>query len=547
MAVAVAPTPLAEQREVDRALELFTDFEQERRPHEEAWAQIAEYVLPRREFELRYGTPSIRKRRLIDTTAVNANERFAALIFGSTVTPSAFIKPYLPGHTETVRERRWLDGVRQHMHEHFRSPRSNFVLAFHETAQDEGAFGNSVMWIGRKPGQRRSVHMPMRLHECYWRENAYGVVDQLVRRFKLKLHVAAQRFPTPKLKARMDRKNPHPNEMIEFLHWVSPREGGVYGSIATRKPFSDKVYCIDTKEIAEEGGYNTFPYAVTRLNKRPGESYGEGPGLNVLPIVRALNELEETILRAAELATDPPLVSRIGHIGRLQRRAGAVNNLSSSQTRALEGNGRAFEALHEPGNSTVSIEIVRDFRHQINAMYYIDWMSMGAEQVLSATEVNYRRGQIMRAMGPIVARQEAEKLTPVAERNYDLHQSLFAIPPSSMDGLEFGWQFDSPLAQAQQAGDLEMLDRALGIIERVQPYNDNVQDVADLDGLVEDGLVSAGMPATRLRSPEARQAIRDQRAAREEEARQVELAQGAAQAVRDGGQGVQTLQGANVL
>lgn len=529
---------------IGAAEERFEDMRTERAPHEDSWRQISEYVCPRRTFELVYGTPSIRKRRLIDTTGVVANQRLAALIFGYMMPPyRPWVRPKVTGRDPSHRESVWFERRQKHMFDHIHSPASNFTSAGHESMIDDCAFGNSVLWCGKKDASSPAAFKAVPLMECFWQENAECLVDTVYRAFKLKLGVAARKYPSPKLLEKLQQKGAE-REWIDFLHVVEPREGGIAGAVAERKPFKSIVICLSTKEVVNISGYDTFPYMVTRFGKRAGENYGEGPGLDTLPLARLLNEVEETIVRAAELQADPPMVSMLGHIPKLDRRPGALTNLTAAQVRRMDDPKDILRRLYEGGDVTISIEVVRDIRQQINFVNFIDWMTLPSNGNTTATEVNERRDIRLRSMTPIVSRGETEKLTRAAERLYDLTQDEFDAPPETLHGEDLGWEYFSPLAQAQQMTALETYDRVMRILEGAAVFNPEIGDTVDLDMTVRDAVIAAGLPHKDIRPDDQVKAMRAQRAQQRQQEQALMQAQMGAAAARDGAQAAASLRGA---
>ena len=41
--------------------------------------------------------------------------------------------------------------------------------------------------------------------------------------------------------------------------------------------------------MLDEGGYRTFPYAISRYVTAPGETYGRSPAMLALPSIKTLN------------------------------------------------------------------------------------------------------------------------------------------------------------------------------------------------------------------------------------------------------------------
>lgn len=542
--MAEANEPATSDKEHDAivapALERFRSMEIDRAPYEAIWDRIAEYIFPRRHFDLQYGAARLRTRRLVDNTAVIANQRLAALLFGYMMPPyRPWVRPTVTSRTPTAREAMWFEKRQKFMFAGIQSPVTQFTTAGHESLEDDVGFGNSSIFTSRARSGK-PIHKALPLKECFWTENDEGKVDTHYRRFFYPLALAAKTYPTPKLKEKIEN-TPQSTELIEFLHVVEPRDGGVARSFALNKPFKSVIVCVTTKEVAHKSGFDTFPFAVTRLRKRPGENYGEGMGWDALPLAMALNEILETTMRAGDLQADPPMVSMIGPIPKLDRRPGGLTNLTASQLRRLDDPKDVLRRLYEGGDVSISIELLRDLRQQIQFLYFIDWMSVPDGGRTTATEIYERRDIRLRSMTPIVSRGEAEKLTSVAERLFDITQDGFEAPPDTLHGEELGWEYFSPLAQAQQMAALETFDRVVTMLDRAVLHDPEVADEINLSSTVRDAAIAAGLSLKDLRSEDekkARRDMRNQKAAREQALLEAQAGAGAA---RDGAQAIAQL------
>lgn len=518
-----------------------------RRDHEHAWEQIAEYFAPRRDFQLQIRPGALRRRVLVDTSPIHASERLAALLHGYMMNP---YQPWVAPQPETREPEReeaeWYEHAQKRMHAFLTNPKSTFRSQVHETIQDDVNFGNSVLWMGtHKPGAP-PAYKGLPLKECFWGESDEGRVDVLYRRFTLTLRQALQRYPTPLLVEKAERAGNHSmSERIDFIHAVEPRMGGREGAgvPAERKAFASMVFCESTEEMAKLGGYDAFPYAVTRFQRRSGEAYGVGVGWHALPMAKLLNILMETLVRAGELAAEPPLVDFTGQLEQLDRRPGALNAFPASDLGLIEPQD-AIRPLYQGGDVRINDALIARVSTMIDAAFYVDWMSTGDGAHVTAAYVNDRRDVRMRSMSPIVSRMEQEKLTAVAERTFPLMQAadLFNQPPKSLDGETITFEFTSPLAMAQRQSEVEAVNLSLSLAERMYQLKPESVDVLDGDQILRDGMAAGGAPLRHTLSPDAVAELRKKRAEQEQAARQAEQAEQAARAGRDAAQGLSTLE-----
>lgn len=528
------------EKEVAAAKERLIDMEADRSSDEQSWREIAEYVVPRRDFGIKYGEGTIRKRTLVDTTAIVANERMSAMLMGTLLPPSlTWSQPGLEGREMSRLEAIWAQRTGRKMHKRLVRPRTGFLSAAHEALQDGLAFGNGVVWGGRNSPNGPAVWKAQRLDEHFWQENADGWVDTDFRRFHIKLRSVPPRLMTDKLQEKKD-KGKELGQHIEFLHVVEPNPGGQFGGFATNKPYVSLIYCLTTTEVVSRSGYDEFPYAIFRFSKRAGKNYGEGPGLNALPLIRMLNTMSSTLLRAGELAVDPPLLNLAGKIEKLDRRPGGFTNVDAAFARRARDFRQIITRLYEPGNPALTLEMKQDVREQINFLYYIDWMTMVSNATMTATEVIERRDIRLRSMTPIVSRLESELLTRVMERQFVLMRSEFDRPPETLMGEDMIFDFFSPLARAQQLADFDTFNRVGSVLATGAEFDPSVLDTVDLDEMVRSALKSTGVALANIRSEAEVSDLREARAEREQQAEQIEQAQAVAAAARDAGQAIST-------
>lgn len=522
-------------------------LEAERAVFDENWRRIAEYVLPRRDFEFHHNKwPNPRPRRLVDSTAMVANERLAALLFGNMLPPQRqWFRPSVPARAEELGyvETRWLQETGEAMFKSLVRPSTRFIAAAYEALQDACAFGNAVMWGGRT-ADGQIVFTAQPLTEHFWEENADGVIDRDHRRFHWRLRDVLRRFPDAPGLAKKLEADPKGTEWIELLQVTEPNPGGRIGGIATNKPFLSTVYAVPTQEVLTRQGFDSFPWIIFRFSKRAGQAYGEGPGTNVLPLARLLNEMEEAVIRAAELRIDPPLYSFAEGLKKFTRQPGAVQQLSAAQLRRLgmTDPSKIVGPMWQGGDAGIAVETIRDIRQKIEDSYFIDWMSLGVNGSMTATEVLERRDIRLASMSPIVARLESEFLSPVADRLYTLMQDALPRPPETLGGMAIDWEFFSPLADAQQRNAVEAHGRIIAMLEAGAALKPDVTDNVDLDEAYRDAMQAAGLPARHLMPPAGVAELRRRRSEAAAQETAIDQAAGIAGAARDAGQAAASMQ-----
>jgi hypothetical protein len=96
-----------------------------------------------------------------------------------------------------------------------------------------------------------------------------------------------------------------------FLHCVKPRQDYDPDRLDARgMPFSSHYVSVEGQCLMQaEGGFRSFPYAISRYDQTPNEVYGRGPAQMVLPALKTLNAQKHVFLKQGHRAADPVLLT----------------------------------------------------------------------------------------------------------------------------------------------------------------------------------------------------------------------------------------------
>jgi hypothetical protein len=505
---------------------------------ESHWQEVAERVLPRQDDFFKQQTPGAKRTdKIFDAVGEIALNKFAA-VMEALLTPQTQtwhkLKPKDDRLNEVHAIRLWYDECNKILFAARKSPRARFHSMAHEGYMSLGAFGTSSMFIDKAP-LGPLLYKSHHLSGVFFCENAWGVVDTVHREFKLTARQAEQKWPDTlpgKIKAAVTKA---PDQTFTFLHCVKPndeRQRGKYD--ASGMPHASYYCTLDEPVILEEGGYNTFPYAISRYVTAPGETYGRSPAMQALPDIKILNEAMKVTHRQWHQALEPPWLTGDDSANVLQTRPGAINR------GMVDENGRPRVLPLVSGSQfDVSFELTGQKRDTINDVFLVrilqtilDNPQMTATQVL---EIAQQKGVLL---APVMGRQQSEFLGPLIEREFDLlyEAGMFPEPPAELlemsDG-EYEIDYESPLATAQKAqaglSVLRLLE-SIGGLAQVKP---EVLDLIDTDEAVRQIGASNGVPEKIWASKESVEATREQRAQQQEQQMAMEAAPGAASAIKD--------------
>lgn len=488
---------------------------------ENHWREIAERVLPRQDsFQTKWSEGAKRNEKIFDSTAPIALERFAAAM-ESMLTPRAQRWHRLRASDQALNEadgvRDWFRRVEDILFAARYSPRANYASQQHETYMSLGAFGTGVLFVGEEVGsglRYKSIH----LSDCCFAEDANGRIDTVFRKYRLSARQAAQRWPEKDLPRGIRRAvEKEPERRFDFLHAVMPR-GEIKRGKADAKnlPFASTHLAVEGRQIMQDGGFEQFPYAVSRYVTAPNEVYGRSPAMAVLPDIKMLNEMSRTIIRAAHKTVDPPVLIHDDGIlgGRPDLRPNAIN---------YGGVDSAGRPLMQPFQNNARVDIGLDMMNQrrevINDAFLVSLFQILVQgPAMTATEVLERAQEKGVLLGPTVGRQQSESLGPMIERELSILARADALPPMPAAlrdaGGDYEIQYDSPLTRAQRAEEGLGVMRALEIVGTMAAADPSIFDNFDADAVAKIAVEVHGVEHI-LRKKEDVEALRGERTQQE--------------------------------
>lgn len=477
---------------------------------------------------------SKRNFEIYDSTAANALQKFAAvnesLLVPSNerwhgLTPPAALK-------KDRATRLWLDAATDVLFKYRYAYVANFVPQVQQNFAALGAFGSGTVFIDELPNMPGWRYKHIHLGEFWFVENHQGIVDKFIRRFPLSARQARQKWGEDKLPPSIKKAlEKTPEQKFFFLHCVKPRED-VDPQRRDYKGMKFVSYYVSEtdKWFMGEGGYHTFPAIISRHRQAPGETYGRGPAMDVLPAVKTLNEEKKTVLKQGHRAVDPVyLIHDDGIIDTFSALPGAM------VAGGMSADGRPLVGTLPVGNIAIGKDLMDDERAVINDAFYVTLFQILTENPqMTATEVLERVREKGILLSPTVGRQEVEFLGPMIDRELDLamRQGLLPpMPPALLEARgEYGVRYDNPMSRMRKAeelsGTLRTINTAAEIANTVQ--DPSVMDVFDMPTIIRDFGEGQAMPERHFASEKDILARRQARAEQMEEQTAIQAAPAAA-------------------
>lgn len=516
------------------------------------WREISERILPRQDyFQRQTQTPGEKKtEKMLDATAALALDRFAAAL-ESMLTPRTQRWHKLRATDENLnkshRVSRYLEQVNDLLFKLRYSPRANFASQMHENYIGLGAFGTGALFVDDALGDHFRYRV-LHLSELYFRENHVGIVDTVHRKFTYTARQAAQRFGEDNLPGsiRNALSSNQPDREFDFIHCVMPNSEVESDKLDRRgMPYASIYVSLTDRTIVREGGYNAFPYAVSRYVTAPREIYGRSPAMLVLPDIKQLNEMEKTTMKAAHKMVDPPMMlHEDGLLSPFSLQPGALNY------GAVNNQGQQLaHPLQTTGRVDIGLEMMNQKREVINDAFLVTLFQILVETpTMTATEALLRAQEKGALLAPTMGRQQSEMLGPMIEREIDMAANAGLLPEMPEElieaGAEIEIEYDSPLSRLVRAEDGVAIVRTLESLSPLAQIKPEVLDIFDPELTARELADVNGVPAKVLRSPEMLRALEQQRAQQQQAAALLEAAPVAGQVAKDMSQAQSTARSA---
>lgn len=479
--------------------------------------------------------------RQIDGTGALALHRFCA-IADSLVTPVNSTWHGLeaggPNGDYIMKDRNtrlWFEQVTRILFKQRYADHANFAAQNYNNWQSLGAFGNATMFVDRFDARWNGGIAGLRyravpLGETFYGQNHQGRVDRMIRWFQATPYQAVQKWGLDALPANL--KGPLDQDSqyrYNFLHCVKPRDLDEYDP--QRLDVKGMAFCSYYVSIEgmclmqPEGGYRTFPYAVSRYDQTPGEVYGRGPAQIVLPALKTLNAQKATFLKQGHRAADPVLlVADDGVVGASLRPGALVKG-------GVSNDGKELVKILPTGNVQIAKEMMLEERNLIDDTFLVSLFKVLTEHPqMTATQVVELVNEKGMLVAPTMGRQHAEYVGGFVPRELDLLSDLRMLPPMPPRLREAGGEYTivdtSPLAMARRAGEQAGFMR---LVESVRELVNITQDMSlldpfDFDAAIPEMATISNVPARWMADDKAIQDKRKARAAQQQKQEQIRAA-----------------------
>src|SRR5690242_2312296 len=433
------------------------------------WEEVAELILPTSRNTFEYGNfnwPGTKKTdRQVDATGMMALSKFSA-ICNSLLTPKNMIWHGLRANDDYVMKDRatrlWFENATKILFSLRYSAYSGFASQISDCYTQLGAFGTKGMFVDEFDQTQHPFKTGIRYHsiplgELFIRKNHQGIVDGFCRWFRLTARQCYQQFGEDKfpevLRTALESRS---ETLYDFLHRVCPQNEYDPSRLDSKgKPWASYYLSLNAKTLLKEGGYRTFPAAISTYATAPGEVFGRSPAMMVLPSLKTLNAEKRTFLKAGHRAADPVLLTTDdGITDGASLRPGALNKGGMSP------DGKPLVGVLPVGSIQISKEMMAEEKALIEDAFLVNLFQLALNlkdlPQMTATQVIEITNQKGILLAPTVGNQE-DDLGHMIEREMDVAMAIgafrnYPMPPRLKEANgEYKIVYTSPLSKAARA------------------------------------------------------------------------------------------------
>jgi hypothetical protein len=455
---------------------------------------------------------------IYDTTALNSGTLLSSALdslLSSLATKFFTLRPRNRTLLEDESTRRWLEQVENVIFHYLARPEARFTNQMSELYHNLVFFGMGAMFIEDEPGA--GVFFSARpLQEIYITENAAGVVNTVLRRFKLTAMQAVGIWGDAVPSAnKLAADGEHTSE-TEYLHFVR-RTGSIedHNSSATSLPWASTYVSLADQRVVDQGGFRANPYVTPRWSVRAGEVYGVGPGFRALPLAKGLNEIVKTMLEHGQMSIHPPRMVDA------QRIEGAPDMYPGALIHKRPGTSGepAIEPVPLGGDLNFGISLLEDQRTQMRSTMHFELLQIIQDPRMTAFQVSELSSTMQRLLSPFLGRMETELLSPTVNRTYDiaLEQGAIPPPPPEFEDADFDVEYRSPISISQKKLQSQGIINSLTAAGNLAQIAPQVMDNFDMDKSIRFIHEAEGAPLEVLMPADTMEKIREAQAQQEAE------------------------------
>lgn len=522
------------------AIRRWEELRTERARHEGDWNAIARLIRPQRGGFGLDDTGSRLHEKPLSSAPIRAASNLASAIFGTLTNPATRWFSLATGDPDLDRWKpmaEWLEVCARKVYLSFAPSVSNFYEEMATLASDLAAFGNAAQFDEALPAKGKIKDVTVSLNDVVVAINAFGEVDELVRRSHLTPSAIVKAYGADAVPAKiLELAQKGATDRFAICQHVLENAAWRPGSIGAAGKAWASVHALemDGGWLLRQAGFDDMPFFYPRWDVDTGQGYGTGPGFVALASTRAHRQMTEATLRAAERAADPTLLAPDRDAFPLKGRVVPGGVLYGGVTVTGEPLVRPLDAV---GNLSLTLEEKQSVMQEIQDAFHITLLNFQNRTGMTPTEIAAIEAERTRLWAPNMGRVQGAYLAPKIERRFRLLWRAGQLPPPPDPGrggkVPLMVVYTSAAAMAQRAQERLATMQLIADITPLAAVDPRYTDRLDPDAVVEALHEASGAGARLLRTREDADKIAEARAEAAQAAQAMAAAQAGAGAMKD--------------
>jgi len=393
---------------------------------------LGEYVHYRKQnFTTTYSAGTFIVNDVYDSTAKRAANIMATMLVGMLLPTGgkSFLFQPPEGLEITEEVKTFYDNATQITTNIMDDATAGLTVAMFEYMLDEVIFGTSGLGAFEKEEYPYILFKAWNVKSMYIDENADGRINVIFNEIEMTVRKAIEKYGLNAVSEEV-RKNWNEgkeHEKIKVLHIIE--ELMPFERKEGEKPVVSLHIEMGSNTVLKKSGFEEFPVFVVRFYKIMGDIQGGSPAIDVFPDILEVNAAEEIVTTGAEKLVEPPLGLIEGALGgdELNTSRGAFNVFSPVGQIQPD---KAVFPLYTVGDVRHLAEKTTRLRDNILNAFAIDrLLDLNNDTRMTLGEAQIRDKMRGDSLGSIFARQEAELLTPLINRVFNilLQKGIFGL------------------------------------------------------------------------------------------------------------------------
>jgi hypothetical protein len=414
--------------------------------------QAYQYALPQREeFYENMREGQKKNEEVYDSTAINGLQKYASRMQATLMPPWRKWAKLAPGQEVP-------DSDKQAVMEGLEKATDILFTAFnhsplstqaHEAILECGVSTGALLFQEGDPEQPFDI-VAVPLSQIVPEEGPDGTIETVFREWDVPGRLIERKWPDAKIPTSQAQSiESKPDSKVKII------EGTIYNP--DTKKYDYKVMIKQGMEIIVEREEDVSPWIVFRTAVMPGEILGRGPIMQALPDILTANKVVEFTLRRAAI----DIGGIYTHVSDGSINPYTIQLVPNSIIPVGSNNNEnpTLRRLETGGGIDVSQIVLADLRANINDALFNNQLGPVEGPTKSATEISIRQQDLVQTAGATFGRLQTELLEKLVRRGVYILQRLGKMPDFKVDGKEVTLRYESPLARAQDAEEIQNIVR----------------------------------------------------------------------------------------